>query len=139
MTGRQSRGVWYEAILGFVTLALIAILIFLLPPDFRRFPWLRILLLNLTIVSGALFTIVASRRTTDEVAREAHKVAALWASIFGCVFSCVGLGVAAAVFVPRHLASAENIVWMVGGAGIVFLSWIIGYFILWAVWWLRHR
>ena len=139
MTGRRSSSVWFESILGFVTLALIAILIFVLPPDFRMFPWLRVLLLDLAIVSGALFTIVASRRTTDEVAREAHRVAALWASIFGFVFGCVGLSVVAAVFIPRHLASVENIVWMLGGAGIVCLAWIVGYFILWAVWWLRHR
>ncbi|MFZ1988255.1 MAG: hypothetical protein WAW96_00655 [Alphaproteobacteria bacterium] len=139
MTSQRSWRTWFEVIFGFVTLALIAILIFLLPPDFRIFPRLRILVLVLAIVSGALFTIVASRRTTDEVAREAHRVAALWASIFGFVFGCVGLGVIAAVFIPHHLASAENIIFMVGGAGIVCLAWMVGYFILWAVWWLRHR
>jgi hypothetical protein len=131
---------WLDSMLGFVTLALIALAIFWAPADLRTFPWLRILFLVLAIISGTLFTIVAaSRRTADEVAREAHKAAALWASIFGFALGCVGLSAIAAVLVPRHLVSAENMVFMVGGAGIVFLAWIAGYFILWAVWWLRHR
>ena len=136
MTGKR---LWPECILGFVTLALIAIAIFLLPADLRIFPRLRFLLLVLAVISGALFTVVVSRRTTDEVAREAHKVSALWGSRFGLLFGCVGLSVVAAVLVPRHLMPAEDIFWMLGGAMIVCLASIVGYLIVWAIWWLRHQ
>ena len=127
----------------------IVIGLLLLPPHLRLSPAAGTSALALVFAVMMAFAGAAWRRT-DEAAREAHKVAAIWGSSFGLLLSLVSLaGLARFAATPqawRHSVAAlfsgnvlpEQLVWMLLGAMLVGLAASAGYLMTWAGWWLRN-
>jgi hypothetical protein len=97
---------------------------------------------NLGLIAGGLISIPYWRRI-DEAAREAHKAAWLWG---GGVVSIFAIGGAALLYalqpplsLPAFLGVSTPATWVALSLSAFIHLQILGYAVVWALWWLRRR
>ena len=97
---------------------------------------------NFGLIAGGLMSIPYWKRI-DEAAREAHKAAWMWG---GGIVSILAIGGAALLYalqptltLPAFLGPSTPATWVAVSISLFIYAQIVGYGVVWAVWWQQRR